>query len=108
MARSCLTRGLVCATSAAIQALALARAAERCVALRLLTICFFLLKAYFCAETDEARPRRSGRGPPPRLTPQGVRQGAPPRAVERRAREHAEADEHSVPVARCRPEAGVR
>ena len=55
---------------------ALARAAERCSALKLLTGCFFLLKSYFCAESDESRPQRMGRGPSPRLVAQGVRQGS--------------------------------
>ena len=54
----------------------LARAAERSSALKLLTQAFFLLKAYFCAETEEAKPRRSTRNALPRLTVQGVRQGS--------------------------------
>ena len=53
----------------------LARAAERCGALRLHRACFFMLKAFFCAESDEGRPRRHGKGPMPRLTPQAIRQG---------------------------------
>ena len=63
--------------------IALARAAERCNALRLLSASFFLLKAFFCAESDEARPRRHGRGPLPKLTKSGIRQGTltmPPNA----------------------------
>lgn len=60
------------APCACCQVVALARAAERSSSLRLLTACFFLLRAYFCAETDEARPQRIGRGPPPRLTTSGV------------------------------------
>ena len=58
-------------------AVPLARAAERCAALHLLGAAFFLLKAYFCVDSDDNRPLLSApsRVPPPRLTAQGVRHG---------------------------------
>jgi flagellar biosynthesis/type III secretory pathway protein FliH len=54
-----------------------ARAAERSNALRLLTTAFFLLKAYFCADTDSLeRPIRTTANALPRLGLQGIRQGS--------------------------------
>ena len=49
-------------------AVALASAAQRCHAMALLFDAFFLLKAYFCTEGDEVRPRlRYANSKPPRL-----------------------------------------
>ena len=58
------------------QVVPVARAAERSNALRLLTAAFFLLKAYFCADTDSLeRPVRNSANALPRLGMQGIRQG---------------------------------
>jgi hypothetical protein len=42
-----------------LQAVQLARAAERCESPKLLARSFFLLKAFFCADDDASRPRRA-------------------------------------------------
>jgi hypothetical protein len=42
-----------------LQAVQLARAAERCESQKLLARSFFLLKAFFCADDDASRPRRA-------------------------------------------------
>ena len=57
-------------------AVAVACAAERCNALPLLSRCFFLLKAYFCATEDDERPAlRSPDSTPPSLLRNAIAQG---------------------------------